>query len=153
MLDSRNLMPCRYRIDTEQSLVVSTAWGRVTFADMKAHQDELASNPLFKPEFYQFVDATAVKELDVSLDEARKLAERKMFSSSSRRAFLGSGLSMSAAVLRLAEAYFRVVEKRESISVFHDREAALKWLGLVKLPQQELETPDLETTKRECVND
>ena len=146
-------MPCRYRIDTEQRLVVTTAWGRVTFADMRAHQDQLAGDPLFKPEFNQFVDATAIKEVDVSFDEARNLAERKIFSPTSRRAFLGSGLSMSAAVLRLAEAYFRIVEKRESISIFHDRDAALKWLGLGHLLQQELETPDLETPKTECVND
>jgi len=51
---------------------------------------------------------------------------------------------MSAGVVRLAEAYFRIVKKRESISVFHDREAALKWLGLGQLPQQELEMSDQE---------
>jgi hypothetical protein len=111
---------------------------------MRAHQDKLASDPDFNPEFNQFVDATAVTNLDLSVDEARKLADRRLFSSTSRRAFLGSGLSMSAGVVRLAEAYFRIVKKRESISVFHDREAALKWLGLGQLPQQELEMSDQE---------
>lgn len=52
-------MPCRYVIDIEQRLVISTGWDRVTFAEIKAHQDQLVSDPDFNPEFNQFVDATA----------------------------------------------------------------------------------------------
>jgi len=29
-------MPCRYVIDVEQQLVISTAWDRVTFADCQS---------------------------------------------------------------------------------------------------------------------
>jgi len=32
-------MPCRYIIDAEQQLVIGTAWDRVTFAEVDAHQD------------------------------------------------------------------------------------------------------------------
>jgi hypothetical protein len=80
-------MPCRYRIDAERRVVVSTAWGNLTFADMDAHQEQLAVDPLFSPEFNQLVDATAVAGINLSLDEAKKVAGRRLFSSTSRRAF------------------------------------------------------------------
>jgi len=32
-------MPCRYTIDIGLGLVISTGWGRVTFEEMKAHQE------------------------------------------------------------------------------------------------------------------
>ena len=44
-------MPCRYVIDIEQRLVISTGWDRVTFAEAKAHQDQLVRDPVFNPEF------------------------------------------------------------------------------------------------------
>jgi hypothetical protein len=126
-------MPYRYAIDAERRLVVTTAWGRVTFAELRAHQEQLASDPRFNPEFNQLVDATAVTGLNVSVDEAKKIVSRTLFSPTSRRAFLGSGLSVLA-VGRLMQAFAHVAKGREQISVFHERDAALKWLGLTGMP-------------------
>jgi len=73
-------MPCRYVIDIERRLVVSTGWDRVTFAEMKAHQDTLASDPDFNPEFDQFVDATTVSLLAASPDQLKTIISRRFFS-------------------------------------------------------------------------
>ena len=66
-------MPCRYIIDQEKRLVISTAWDRLTFAEAKAHQDQLAIDPGFNPAFNQLIDATAVSTLEMTNDEAKSL--------------------------------------------------------------------------------
>jgi hypothetical protein len=124
-----NLMPCRYAIDVEHKLVVSRAWDRVTFAEVDAHQDKLASDPDFNPEFKQLVDATEVTNLDISIDEAKAVFARKTFSPSSRCAFLGRGLSVLG-MGRLIEAQAALMGGRETVRVFSDRDKALKWLGI-----------------------
>ena len=43
-------MPCSYVIDTGKRLVITTACGCVTFAEIRAHQDKLLSDPEFNPE-------------------------------------------------------------------------------------------------------
>jgi hypothetical protein len=137
-------MPWRYTIDAERGLVISTGWGRMTFAEMQAHQDQLASDPHFNPEFRQLVDATAITELNISIAEASKLAGRRLFSPKSKRAFLGSGLSIVAAK-RLMQAYAFIAKGREQICVFHERNAALTWLGLGRsLPQNTGQTTQEE---------
>jgi hypothetical protein len=34
-------MPCRYVIDLERRLVISTGWERLTYPEMEAHQEQL----------------------------------------------------------------------------------------------------------------
>jgi len=128
-------MPCRYVIDVEQHLVISTAWDRVTFAEVDAQQDRLISDPGFNPEFKQLVDATKVTDLDISIDQVKTIFGRKTFSSSSQCAFLGSSLSILG-MGRLIEAQAEMAEGREQVRVFSNRESALKWLGLETLPRQ-----------------
>jgi hypothetical protein len=40
------------------------------------------------------------------------------------------------------QAYALIAKGRGQISVFHERDAALKWLGLGSLPQKELPIAD-----------
>jgi hypothetical protein len=127
-------MPCRYAIDIERGLVISTAWDRVTFAEIKAHQDQLASDPEFCPEFNQLVDAIAVTMVEASIDQVKTIMGRRLFSPTSRRAFVASNLPVLA-VGRLIEMYIGMAGEREKASVFHDRMAALQWLGLEDFPQ------------------
>jgi len=122
-------MPCRYVIDIERRLVVSTGWDRVTFAEMKAHQDKLASDPDFNPEFDQFVDATTVSVLEASPDQLRTIISRRFFSPTSRRAFVASNLHVLA-LGRVMEIHAKLTAGREQIRLFHDRVSALQWLAL-----------------------
>jgi len=126
-------MPCRYAIDTQNGLVISTAWDRVTFAEIDAHQDRLARDPDFDPEFKQLVDATQVTHLDISIDEAKTIFGRKTFSSASRCAFLGRGL-ITLGMGRLIEAQAALLGGRETVRVFSNRQKALKWLGTENVP-------------------
>jgi len=141
-------MPLRYVIDKERRLVISTARDRVTFAEIKAHQDELLQDSEFDPEFNQLIDTTAVTVLDVSVEEAKTVARRKMFSRTSRRAFL----AVSPAVFgmgRLMEVYHH---QQAQIYVFYDLPSALKWLGLEGPPdpigRKEAKTPEISEKKK-----
>jgi len=79
-------MPFSYLIDTKRRLVISTAWGCVTFEEVKAYQNGLLSDPDFTPEFDQFLDATCLTTLDLSIVEAKTIARRPLFSRTSWRA-------------------------------------------------------------------
>ncbi len=136
-------MPWRYTIDAERKLVASAAWGRMTLAELQAHQDQLANDPQFNPEFSQLVDATAITELNISLDDARKLMGRKLFSRTSRRAFIGNGLSVTVAK-HFMQAYAFVARGREQISIFHERDAAIRWLGVSNPPRNSRHTAPQE---------
>ena len=127
-------MPCRYVIDKEKRLVISTGWDCVTTEELRAHRAQLASDPEFNPDFSQLVDGTAVTNLDVSMAEARAFASQSVFSPRSRRAFVASGLFILG-MARLMETFARMGKGREQVSVFHDRNTAMEWLGLESLPQ------------------
>ena len=127
-------MPCRYSIDIPQELIVTTAWDRVTYAEIKAHHDKMVNDPDFDPGFNQLLDFTAVTSLQLSGEEAKKIASRKLLSTSSRRALLASSLPVLG-VARLMQTYAERVEGRDTISVFHDRMSALKWLGVESVRQ------------------
>ena len=105
-------MPCRYVIDKERRLVITTGLNRVTFAEAKAHQDQLVSDPDFNPEFNQLIDATAVTALDMSVDEAKMIARRAFFSPTSRRAFVATSPSIFG-MARLMAAHDEIVRVKK----------------------------------------
>src|SRR5690348_9047487 len=80
------LMPVEYSIDRDRRLVISTARGAVTLAEVKSHQERLLSDPGFDPAFDQLVDASQMRELLVPAGEGFKLASRSVFAETSRRA-------------------------------------------------------------------
>ena len=84
-------MPVHCVIDKERRLVITTGRDRVTFAEIKAHQDQLKNDPDFTPEYNQLIDSTAVTAVDVSIVEAEELARSgHFFSPSSRRAWFAT---------------------------------------------------------------
>jgi hypothetical protein len=127
-------MPCRYVIDKERRLVISTAWDRVSFAEAKAHQDQLKDDPAFDPTFSQLLDATGVTGLDASMDEIRILARRGIFSPSSRRAFVASSPEIFG-MGRVLGAYLEMGQVPQQVNVFYDLSSALTWLGLEEDPR------------------
>ena len=116
-------------IDKGRRLIVSKAWDLLTFDDVKAHQTQLLSDPDFDPEFNELLDLSAVTAIDMSADEERILAGRRVFSSSSRRAFVASRPA-NFGMARLFEAYHQMSQAPSQIRVFYDLASALKWLGL-----------------------
>jgi hypothetical protein len=126
-------MPCRYVIDGDRRLVITTGWERVTFAEALAMQNQMLSDPGFNPAFSQLIDGTAITVFDVTADEAKRLVGRAVFSPKSRRAFVASSPAVFG-MARLMESYHNIAQVPEQVSVFHDHESALKWLGLEGLP-------------------
>jgi hypothetical protein len=120
-------MPCRYVIEKEKRLVVSTAWDTVNFADAKAHQDELYADPAFSRDFNQLIDATAVTQIVATSDEIRNIASRSIFSPASRRAILANH-PVIFGIGRMLQAHFNMAIGGDQVSVFYEREAAMKWL-------------------------
>lgn len=123
-------MPCRYVIDKKRRLVISTGWDRLTFPEMRAHQDQLLADSDFDPEFNQLLDATAITSLEVSASEMKTLAERKVFSPKSRRAWVASQPAVYG-MGRLASAYHDSVNTPTEFVAFYDIASALEWLGEV----------------------
>ena len=123
-------MPAEYIIDKKRRVVISTAWGRVTFAEARAHQKRLKNDPDFRPEFNQFLDATGVTALDISSEEAPTLGRNSPhFSSASRRAWVAANPFLFG-IGRMIAVYREIAGGTEQLRVFNDREEALKWLGL-----------------------
>jgi hypothetical protein len=130
----RLVLPVRYDIDKEHRVVVTTAWDRVTFAEAKAHQDQLRSDPDFRPEFNQLIDATAVTKADFSIEEIRILASGMgFFSAESRRVLVASRPSIFG-VGRLLSSYGEIMAGQQSLNILYDLNSALEWLGLETLP-------------------
>ena len=127
-------MPCRYVIDKERKLVITKAWGVLTFAEAMAHQDQLAVDPEFSREFSQLIDATAVTAIEASTPEVRKLAARRLFSSVSRRALVATNPAFYG-IGRMLQSYLELAKAEEQVAVFRDLESALKWLGLEGYPE------------------
>jgi hypothetical protein len=127
-------MPCSYVIDREKRLVISSAWDRVTFAEVIHHQDQLKADPAFNPAFDQLVDASAVTGVDASVEEVKKAANRRIFSSGARRAFVATKPEVFG-VGRLLGAHLGMGRAPQQVGVFYDMPSALKWLGLNEDPR------------------
>jgi hypothetical protein len=121
-------MPWNYSIDKERRLIISKAWDRLTFAEARAHEEELESDPDFDPEFNQLIDLTGVTTFDVSTVEAKVLSTRLVFSPKSRRALVATNPQVFG-MGRLLESYHIMGKARDETRVFYKREEAMAWLG------------------------
>jgi hypothetical protein len=126
-------MPFDYFVYKEHRLVISTASGLVTWDEIKARQDQTKTDPEFNPEFDQIVDLRSATRVELSGDQIRFLANRRIFSSRSRRAFVAPNPSVFGAG-RMWETYTEFSKNPTEIRVFWDLPSALKWLGLEDFP-------------------
>jgi len=122
-------MPVQYVIHTGYRLVVTTGEGRVTFDEVRAHQDRLLNDPDFNPEFCQLMDGTSVADFALSANEIRRVVGRKLFSPMSRRALVVTNKFMYG-MARMLSTYYEMSNVSSPMSIFHDRTSALKWLGI-----------------------
>jgi hypothetical protein len=119
-------MPFFHKIDKERRLVMGTAAGEFTKADVLLLQDQLRKDPDFDPNFSLLSDLSHVTSMDITEADMKDLAERTPFSPSARRAVLASNdLSF-----KLAQVFEQVLEKKgdQGIRVFRKLEDALDWI-------------------------
>ena len=124
-------MPVQSTIHTKLRLVIGIAWGCVTFAEIRTHQDNLLADPRFNPDFNQLMDASRMTDWRVSIDDAETAARRKLFSPLSKRAFVKPHPTTSS-VARVFEGDVELTKKASKIEIFSDVPSALRWLGLEK---------------------
>ena len=120
-------MNLKYSIDKQRRLIVTTAEGRVTFDDVRGHQDRLLADPDFDASFDQLIDATPATNFDISTDQARILAKRRILSPESRRAFVAIQPHIFG-LGRMMEIY-REGQGLADVYVFYSTDEALRWLG------------------------
>lgn len=113
-------------IDKHRRLIVTIAEGRVTFDDVRGHQDRLLADPDFDASFDQLIDATTTTSFDISADEARILATRRIVSPESRRAFIATKPHIFG-LGRMMEIYHENLGYAD-VHVFYSMDEALKWL-------------------------
>jgi hypothetical protein len=119
-------MKVEYSIDKQRRLILTIAAGCVMFDDVRGHQDRLLADPDFDVSFDQLIDTTPAIEFDISADEARTLAERRIVSPESRRAFVAIQPHIFG-LGRMMEVYHEALGYAD-VQVFYSRDEALKWL-------------------------
>jgi hypothetical protein len=125
-------MPFRYVVHKEYRLVVSTGSDCVTFDEIRARQDQTKTDPDFNPEFNQVVDLRAVTRFDMSSEQAKALARRMIFATTSKRAFVAASPAIFG-VARMWEIFTEMADHPSEIRVFYGLPAALTWLDLENL--------------------
>ena len=118
-------MPATYQIDKARGLVITTATGFLTAADILAHQRKLLADPNFDPTCAQIVDCSAVTGIDLSPDDVRAVTAATIFSAHSRRAVVVAtdeqfGFASMFKMMREAQGEY-------GIRVFRDRADAMGW--------------------------
>ncbi|MFI5058709.1 MAG: hypothetical protein ACHQLQ_11030 [Candidatus Acidiferrales bacterium] len=119
-------MPFFYKIDKQRRLVMSTAAGVLTKADVLGHQEHLLKDPDFDPSFSQLSDLSHVTGFDVTAADMRELTERTVFSPESRRAVIVS-TELAYGMSRMF-GIFRESKGERGIRVFRKLEDALDWI-------------------------
>jgi hypothetical protein len=120
-------MNVSYSIDKQRRLILTTAEGHVRFDDIRGHQDRLLADPEFDASFDQLIDTTAAADFDISVDEARILAGRRIVSPESHRAFVATRPHIFG-LGRMMEIYHEGLNHAD-VEVFYSIDEALKWLG------------------------
>jgi hypothetical protein len=127
-------MPFSYVVYSQQRLVVSTGVDRVTWKEIQERQDQTMTDPEFNKEFNQIVDLRAVTGFEMTTVQARFLARRMIFSSTSKRAFVAADPAIFG-VGRMWEMFTEMSDNPSHIRVFYELSPALRWLNLESLPR------------------
>ena len=128
-------MPFSYVVHKEYRLIVSIGSDCVTFSEIKTRQDQTKTDPDFNPEFNQIVDLRGVTHFDMSSEQAKALARRMIFATTSKRAFVAVSPAIFG-VARMWEIFTEMSDHPSEIRVFYDLPAALTWLDLENLPSK-----------------
>jgi hypothetical protein len=119
-------MPASFEIDHEKRLVLSYAWGDVSFDDIAQHRKALRDNPEFDETYDQLCFWTKITSVRISYDELRLLANEQLFAPSSRRAFVVPD-ELTFGLLRMFQVHSEA--NTADIMVFPGSSEALAWLN------------------------
>ncbi len=121
-------MAQHYTIDEPQQVVWTRCWGTLSDQDVVTQQAALRADPKFRSSLNQFVDASAVTDVAVSIEMVNQMGVSTLFAPASRRAYL-VGKDALYGLVRMYEMH-QAARGGETVRVFRDREVALAWLGI-----------------------
>lgn len=136
-------MPITYRVDREHKVVLATAKGILTDADLRAHLGTLTADTEVQPGFNELYDLREVREVEITTSSVEDVTgfihEIEQHFKESKTAFVASDHN-TAEVSYLYELLRTNVAA--TVRLFHDLTAAREWLGL----------PDTRSAPRRHVN-
>lgn len=119
-------MPAFYTIDKELGLVLSSGSGILTKEDISGHMERLSIDPDFDPKFCQVLDFTNLTAVEIGPDDVRQFAQRDIFSSGSRRAFIVKD-DLQYGLARMFGIH-RELRGEMGIRVFRNFDEAMDWV-------------------------
>jgi hypothetical protein len=119
-------MPAFYKIEKENRLVLSTASGVVTMAEVLTHQQKLCADPEFDPTFSQLMDVSHITKIELTTEDIHRLAQETLFSPTTRRAILVN-CDAAYGFARMFQ-MLRESAGETGIEVFRDLNDALEWV-------------------------
>lgn len=118
-------MPIDYQIDPARRLVVNTATGHVSGAELLGAQRSMVHDPDFDSSFSQILDLSALTSVDVTAEQIRSIAALTAFSPTSRRAHVVTD-PVQYGLLRMFQAY--AGDRGGEIRLFTTRAQADRWI-------------------------
>jgi hypothetical protein len=119
------IMPASYKIDKARRLVISTASGFLTAADLWGHQRRLVGDSDFDPSCSQIFDCSAVTGIDFNAEDVGALGATTIFSAHSRRSVVVTS-DEQYGLFRMFQ-MIREGHGEYGIRVFRDPKEALRW--------------------------
>ena len=120
-------MAVSYTIDSKRRLILSSASGEVTAAELLSHQDRLMRDPDFDPSFRQLADFSGTTRVSVSSEDIRVLAARNFFAPGTRRCVIAPTAEIFG-LGRMFQTFREMSGGKEDVQIFRDREEAVRWL-------------------------
>ena len=120
-------MSLAYQIDAGRRLVITTASGVLSDADLIAHQQCLVQDAQFDGGYGQLVDPTDIRGGQVTFETLMSIAARSPWPETTRRALVVNG----GIVTSIADLYrSELGAAAPNVKLFQSRDDALDWLEL-----------------------
>ncbi len=120
-------MPAAFHIDVSANRIFSWGWGDMVDGDLLDHVKHLAANPCFDPGMSQVLDFRRVREIHVTSECIRRMAELNPFRLEARRALIAN----RALVIGLARMYQLCGDlPPAALRLFETQQEAFAWIGL-----------------------
>ena len=124
-------MPITYRVDREHKVVLATAKGILTDADLRVHLGTLTADTEVQPGFNELYDLREVREVEITTSSVEDVAG---FIHEIEQHFKESKTAIVASDHNTAEVSYLYELLRTNVAatvrLFHDLTAAREWLGL-----------------------
>jgi hypothetical protein len=123
-------MPISYKIDEDRGLVLTTATGTLTDADILSLKALLAADPRWRPGMRELSDVRGVERLDVTTAGVRQMAAWDAAADPAIGQYRLAIVASRDHVFGMARMYEMLTDQSvPGVSVFRDIDEAIRWLN------------------------